>query len=76
MFGSLLNPDTPHWGWVDLDVQLGSFERMFPWDLAPSFDVIMAGWPTGINNPVQVRIMFASSMAVKVIDSRYSCPDI
>lgn len=42
------------WGWVDLDVFLGAFERMFPWDLSPYYDVILSGWPTGDNNRVQV----------------------
>ncbi|VDB89131.1 unnamed protein product [Peniophora sp. CBMAI 1063] len=34
------------WAWADLDVILGNLDRVFPWDLAPSFDVMLAGWPT------------------------------
>lgn len=37
-----MNPQTAIWGWCDMDVIFGNFSRAFPWEIAPSFDVIMA----------------------------------
>ncbi|VDB89103.1 unnamed protein product [Peniophora sp. CBMAI 1063] len=45
IFKQFLHPDLKLWGWCDLDQIFGSFARMFPWDLAPSYDVLFASWP-------------------------------
>ncbi|KAF8333019.1 uncharacterized protein EI90DRAFT_3052702 [Cantharellus anzutake] len=42
IFHDYIHPDTPIWGWGDLDTMWGNFERNFPWDLAPQFDIIVA----------------------------------
>ncbi|KAF9031517.1 hypothetical protein BDZ89DRAFT_1111794 [Hymenopellis radicata] len=45
IFSRWVDPRTPIWGISDLDEMWGSFDRMFPWDLAPSFDVIIPSSP-------------------------------
>ncbi|TDL25941.1 hypothetical protein BD410DRAFT_783940 [Rickenella mellea] len=40
IFGQWIDPQTTIWGWCDLDTYLGNFERAFPWDIAPDFDII------------------------------------
>ncbi|KAF9031532.1 hypothetical protein BDZ89DRAFT_1131819 [Hymenopellis radicata] len=40
IFSRWVDPRTLIWGITDLDEMRGSFDRTFPWDLAPSFDVI------------------------------------
>jgi hypothetical protein len=42
-----MDPNTKIWGWCDLDVMLGNFERAFPWDVAENFDIIIPG-PSGV----------------------------
>ncbi|KAI0033850.1 hypothetical protein K488DRAFT_84587 [Vararia minispora EC-137] len=50
VFKKYMLPEVKFWAWGDLDVILGSFERVFPWDVADQFDVILAGWPTNWDN--------------------------
>ncbi|TDL25815.1 hypothetical protein BD410DRAFT_784841 [Rickenella mellea] len=40
IFERWIDPDTTIWGWCDLDVYWGNFERTFPWDIASEFDII------------------------------------
>ncbi|KZV70286.1 hypothetical protein PENSPDRAFT_685664 [Peniophora sp. CONT] len=46
VFNKYMLPGVDMWAWADLDVVLGNMDRAFPWDLASSFDVVLAGWPT------------------------------
>ena len=36
-----MSPNTKIWGWCDMDVMFGNFERSFPWDVAQDFDIIV-----------------------------------
>ncbi|KAF7440632.1 hypothetical protein PC9H_000978 [Pleurotus ostreatus] len=45
VFAKWINPETPIWGWCDMDTILGSFERNFPWDIASEFDFLFPGPP-------------------------------
>jgi len=48
IFRKYLHPELKLWGWCDLDMLLGNFDRIFPWDVAYDFDVIIAGWPVAL----------------------------
>lgn len=41
IFAEWMDPNTKIWGWCDMDVMLGNFERAFPWDVAENFDIIV-----------------------------------
>ncbi|KAJ8523019.1 hypothetical protein ONZ45_g500 [Pleurotus djamor] len=45
VFKKWIHPETPIWGWCDMDNILGSFERNFPWELAPSYDIVFPAPP-------------------------------
>ncbi|KAF9515859.1 hypothetical protein BS47DRAFT_1341465 [Hydnum rufescens UP504] len=45
VFAKWVNPDTPIWGWCDMDTMLGNFERNFPWDVAKDFDILAPSLP-------------------------------
>ncbi|KAJ7593636.1 hypothetical protein C8J56DRAFT_1043438 [Mycena floridula] len=44
VFKKFIHPDTKLWGWCDLDVMFGNFDRAFPWDVSDQFDVYVSGW--------------------------------
>ncbi|KDQ20882.1 hypothetical protein BOTBODRAFT_169589 [Botryobasidium botryosum FD-172 SS1] len=46
VFKKWVNPSTKIWGWCDLDIMLGNFERSFPWDIAEDFDILVPAAPT------------------------------
>ncbi|VDB89105.1 unnamed protein product [Peniophora sp. CBMAI 1063] len=50
IFKKYLHPDLKLWGWADTDLFLGSFERMFPWDVAHDFDVLFSAWPSNMDD--------------------------
>ncbi|KZV70271.1 hypothetical protein PENSPDRAFT_685649 [Peniophora sp. CONT] len=56
VFKKFLHPDLKLWGWCDLDMIFGSFERMFPWDIVHDFDVVFSGWPTHGNQPQHIFV--------------------
>lgn len=46
VFQKYLHPETKLWGWCDLDLMFGNFDRAFPWDITEHFDVYISGWPS------------------------------
>ncbi|KAJ6453253.1 hypothetical protein C8R47DRAFT_997775 [Mycena vitilis] len=40
VFAKWIRPETTIWGWCDVDIYWGSFERIFPWDVAADFDIL------------------------------------
>ncbi|KAL4266174.1 hypothetical protein AB1N83_000552 [Pleurotus pulmonarius] len=60
IFAKWINPETPTWGWCDMDTILGSFERNFPWDIAPEFDFLFPGPPIDSDD---ILLFFPGHMA-------------
>ncbi|KAF8320047.1 hypothetical protein DL93DRAFT_2094499 [Clavulina sp. PMI_390] len=46
VFAKWLDPKTPVWGWCDMDTMLGSFDRLFPWDVIGQFDLLIPQTPS------------------------------
>lgn len=60
VFAKWINPETHIWGWCDMDTILGSFERNFPWDIAPKFDFLFPGPPIDSDD---ILLFFPGHMA-------------
>ncbi|KAI0031294.1 hypothetical protein K488DRAFT_71506 [Vararia minispora EC-137] len=61
IFKKWMRDDVKLWGWCDLDIMLGNFDRTFPWDLADDFDVFVAGAPTEMD---KVHLFMPGHMTV------------
>ncbi|KAF8320046.1 hypothetical protein DL93DRAFT_2153074 [Clavulina sp. PMI_390] len=49
VFAKWLDPRTPIWGWCDMDLMLGNFGRVFPWDMIGQFDLIIPAFPADLD---------------------------
>jgi len=55
IFSKYIDPKTTIWGWCDADTYWGNFSRVFPWDIAPNYDILaVAGQPAFSNQ----RLLF------------------